>query len=62
MYVYMYVYVYVYIYVYVNNNGKDLWTAVPHVLEHIREGRVKKSPRLYGRRYLVYVCLYVWFY
>ena len=36
------------------NNGKDLWTAVPHVLKHIRNAWVQNSPRLYGRRYLVY--------
>ena len=59
MYVYMYVYMYICVCVCVNNYGKDLWTAVPHVLEHIRKGWVKKSPRLYGRRYLVFVW---WFY
>ena len=53
MHVYMYVYMYICVCVCVNNYGKDLWTAVPHVLEHIRKGLVKKSPRLYGRRYLV---------
>ena len=36
------------------NNGKDLWTAVPHVLKHIRNAWLQNSPRLYGRRYLVY--------
>ena len=36
------------------NNGKYLWTAVPHVLKHIRNAWVQNSPRLYGRRYLVF--------
>ena len=40
------------------NNGKDLWTAVPHVLKHIRNAWLQNSPRLYRRRYLVYAVFY----